>query len=102
MMILHFVAPYDTILNNEDAYWDADNNEMYSSDRYLALREFNKHGYRVLQFVSNRYAGSRSEWVLVERSDIEYPSALKKSACKDCQYKPCKDTDISSCEFCPG
>lgn len=67
LMILKFVAPYDAILNNKDVFWDEDNNEMYSSDRYLALREFNKNGYRVLQFVPNRYDNSTSEWVLVEK-----------------------------------
>ena len=69
MMILKFVMPYDEILNDKLAFWDEDNDEMYSSERYLALREFNKHGYRVLQFIPNRYENPRVEWVLVEKVD---------------------------------
>lgn len=42
---------------------------MYAFDRYLVLREFNKQGYRVLQFVPNRCEDSTSEWVLVEKGD---------------------------------
>jgi hypothetical protein len=69
LMILKFVMPYDKILNDKDAFWDEDNHEMFSSERYLALREFNKRGYRVLQFVPNRNNRNsiESEWVLVEK-----------------------------------
>jgi len=67
MMILQFVMPYDEILKDENAYWEEDTQTMYSSERYLALREFNKHGFRVLQFVPNRYENHKAEWVLVEK-----------------------------------
>ena len=67
LMILKFVASDDKILKDKEAFWDKNNDEMYSSDRYLALREFNKQGYRVLQFVPNRYENPTSEWVLVEK-----------------------------------
>jgi hypothetical protein len=69
LMILKFVAPYDEILKGKGAFWDEDNDEMYAFDRYLALREFNKQGYRVLQFVPNRCEDSASEWALVEKGD---------------------------------
>ena len=68
MMILQFVMPYDEILKDKNAYWEEDTQTMYSSERYLALREFNNHGFKVLQFVPNRYGNSTVEWVLVERN----------------------------------
>jgi len=67
IIILQFVMPYDKILKDENAYWEEDTQTMYSSERYLALREFNKHGFRVLQFVPNRYEDHKAEWVLVEK-----------------------------------
>ena len=67
MMILQFVMPYDEILKDKQAFWEENTQTMYSSDRYLALWEFNKNNYRVLQFVPNRCNGSNSEWVLVEK-----------------------------------
>jgi len=67
MIIFRHVMPYDKILNNKDALYDKDVDEVYASARYLALRELNKHGFRVLQFIVTEDSLVTGEWVLVEK-----------------------------------
>ena len=70
LMIYRKIMPYDIILENKinewNAIWDEENNEVISSDRWSALKEFNKQGYRVLQFLLDKN-DIYTEWVLVEK-----------------------------------
>ena len=66
MIIFRHVLPYDEILKGKDAVWNEGDQEVYASSRYLALRELNKQGYRVLQFLIDDNSVLCGEWVLVE------------------------------------
>ena len=68
MIIFRLVMPYDKVLKDKDAFYDKNVDEVYASARYLALRELNKHGFKVLQFIVTKDSYITGEWVLVERN----------------------------------
>jgi hypothetical protein len=60
------MQPYDKDLKGKNAIFQEGEAEVWAIDRYCALKELNKHGYRVLQFLIAPDSLSCGEWVLVE------------------------------------
>ena len=72
MLIYRLIQPYDkeTILKGQNAYYDEGSCEILALNRAYAVRELNRYGIRVLQFLVTPDSSICGEWVLIEEEEL--------------------------------
>lgn len=68
MIIYRLIQPQDkdSILKGQNAYYDEYSCEILALNRACAVRELNRHGIRVLQFIVTPDSPIIGGWVLIE------------------------------------